>query len=111
MNSWAWAARAASLVAAVYPPLVWIAGYALSEALFWPIGLGCALLYDGLAGSAKSRASAALASGVLAGLGVLVRPALLLFVVLALLALARRGRWRACAAFIAGMRLAGSGFG
>jgi hypothetical protein len=99
----AWAARAASLVAAVYPPLVWIAGYALSEALFWPIGLGCALLYDGLTAGTRSRASVALALGVLAGLGVLVRPALLLFVVLALLAVARRGRWRACAAFIAGV--------
>jgi 4-amino-4-deoxy-L-arabinose transferase-like glycosyltransferase len=40
------AAVIAAAGAAVYPPLVWIAGYALSEALFWPIGLLTAWLFD-----------------------------------------------------------------
>jgi uncharacterized protein involved in response to NO len=33
------ALRVAAVLAAVYPPLVWIAAYVYSEALFWPIGL------------------------------------------------------------------------
>src|SRR5688572_29868825 len=37
-------ARAAAAIAAIYPPLIWVAGYAYSEAIFWPIGLGLALV-------------------------------------------------------------------
>jgi 4-amino-4-deoxy-L-arabinose transferase-like glycosyltransferase len=37
-------AAAAAAIAAVFPPLVWIAGFAYSESAFWPIGLGLALI-------------------------------------------------------------------
>lgn len=37
---------AAAAIAACYPPLVWIGAYAFSEALFWPLGLLIAWLFD-----------------------------------------------------------------
>src|SRR5689334_20268242 len=84
------AARAAALIAAVYPPLVFIAGYAFSEALFWPIGVLTAWLIDRTAASRDMRV--AVMTGVVAGLGVLIRPGLLLFLPLAgLWLLLRRG--------------------
>jgi len=96
------AARGASVVAAAYPPLVWIAGYALSEALFWPIGLGCALLYDRLPSDSARRFGVAVALGLLTGAGVLVRPALLVFLALVGMTLLWRGRWRTCIAVAIG---------
>ena len=36
------AGRAASVIAAVYPPLVWVAARVFSESLFWPAGLAIA---------------------------------------------------------------------
>jgi 4-amino-4-deoxy-L-arabinose transferase-like glycosyltransferase len=84
------AAILAAAGAAVYPPLVWIAGYALSEALFWPVGLLTAWLFDrALARPAAARA--ALACGLALGAGTLIRPALVVFLPLAgLLLIARR---------------------
>lgn len=83
------AAILAAAGAAVYPPLVWIAGYALSEALFWPIGLLTAWLFDrALARPAEVRA--ALLCGVALGTGTLIRPALVVFLPLAALLLTAR---------------------
>src|SRR5690606_13389525 len=66
--------------------LVWIAGYALSEALFWPLGLLAAWLFDrALARPATARA--ALLCGVALGIGTLIRPALVVFLPLAVLLL------------------------
>jgi 4-amino-4-deoxy-L-arabinose transferase-like glycosyltransferase len=74
--------------AAVYPPLVWIAGYALSEALFWPVGLLCAWSFDR---AVRSRTpSDALLCGLALGVGTLIRPALVLFLPLAALYLLSR---------------------
>ncbi|MEO5895898.1 MAG: hypothetical protein ABIS06_09375 [Vicinamibacterales bacterium] len=86
----------AGMLAAVYPPLVWVSAYVLSESLYMPIALGCALLL----GEAARRADAAhsgraggalsVAAGAAAGLAILVRPAMLLFLPLAMLWLMTR---------------------
>jgi 4-amino-4-deoxy-L-arabinose transferase-like glycosyltransferase len=83
------AAVVAASGAAVYPPLVWIAGYALSEALFWPIGLLTAWLFD-RALSDPARARAAVTCGLVLGAATLIRPALVLFVPFAALLLLHR---------------------
>jgi 4-amino-4-deoxy-L-arabinose transferase-like glycosyltransferase len=98
------AAVLAAAGAAVYPPLVWIAGYALSEALFWPIGLLTAWLFDrALARPAQARA--ALLCGVALGVGTLIRPALVVFLPLAVLLLLARRRPLTCAVITLGMVL------
>jgi 4-amino-4-deoxy-L-arabinose transferase-like glycosyltransferase len=86
---------AAAAIAAVYPPLVWISAYVFSEALYSTLALLAALLLDtaldrsagGPAedrGARSGRAMAA-AAGLTAGLAILVRPAMLLFLPLAAL--------------------------
>jgi len=86
------AARAAGPVAgvmaaglsAVYPPLVWICAYLLSETLYSVLALGSALLLDVALDRATTRRRAVvLAAGVIAGLATLARPAMLFFLVLA----------------------------
>jgi 4-amino-4-deoxy-L-arabinose transferase-like glycosyltransferase len=80
---------AASAIAAVYPPLVWICAYVLSETLYSTIALAVALLLDRALdrASAANRSSAGYgltaAAGVTAGIAVLVRPAMLFFLPLA----------------------------
>ena len=96
------AAIFAAAGAAVYPPLVWIAGYALSEALFWPVGLLTAWLFD-RALAHPARASAAVACGLALGAGTLIRPALVLFVPLAGLLLLARRQPRTLAVLVVGM--------
>jgi 4-amino-4-deoxy-L-arabinose transferase-like glycosyltransferase len=75
----------AASVAAVYPPLVWVAAYAWSEAIAWPLGLLVVWWLDraAAAGDADARRPAAIA-GLLTGVAILVRPSMLLFVPLAL---------------------------
>jgi 4-amino-4-deoxy-L-arabinose transferase-like glycosyltransferase len=89
---------AAGAIAAVYPPLVWICAYVLSEALYSAVALAAALLLD----TALDRAHAAdrssagrrlsLAAGLTAGLAILVRPAMLFFLPLACVWLVRQRR-------------------
>ena len=93
---------AAAAIAAVYPPLVWICAYVLSEALYSTLALLTALLLDAAldrtadvrteARSAPGRLqpvrggrAIAAAAGLTAGLAVLVRPAMLVFLPLAAL--------------------------
>ena len=95
------AAIAAAGLAAVYPPLVWIAGYALSEALFWPIGLLAAWLFTRAWEQPDAR-TAALACGAAIGVGVLVRPALIVCLPLAVLLLLGRRRVLTCVLVAAG---------
>jgi 4-amino-4-deoxy-L-arabinose transferase-like glycosyltransferase len=98
-------ARASAIAAAgaaVYPPLVWIAGYALSEALFWPVGLLTAWLFD-RAWRRPGDLRAALLCGVVLGVGALIRPALILFLPLAGLLLLYRRRPAALAAIALGV--------
>jgi len=90
------AAALAAALAALYPPLLWVSGYVLSESLFMPLALGCAMLLTDAARRAdvaqnpRDGAALAVAAGVVAGLAILVRPAMLLFLPLALLWLVRR---------------------
>jgi 4-amino-4-deoxy-L-arabinose transferase-like glycosyltransferase len=112
--AWRLGARRASLaaatIAAVYPPLVWTAAYALSEALFWPVGLAAAWLIDRAASDAEPggtpRPWLVLAGGAVTGIGILIRPTLLLFVPLVLLWLVARRRMLPAAALTAGLLLA-----
>jgi 4-amino-4-deoxy-L-arabinose transferase-like glycosyltransferase len=85
-------------MAAVYPPLVWMPAYTLSEALYLPLALLCALLLTvGAAeGPLRKRLPGrihldhSLTAGLIAGAGALVRPGLLVFIPAAALWLARR---------------------
>jgi len=70
------AAKAAAVLAALYPPLVWISAYALSEALLWPLALCGAWLFDQSLSQRGRRALwLAAAAGLVLGAAVLVRPA------------------------------------
>lgn len=88
------AAVIAAWLAAVYPPLVWISAYVLSEALYLPMILGCVVLLE----RAATPGRAALA-GLLVGAAVLVRPGTLVFLPLAALWMVRRGALMRGAAF------------
>ena len=81
-------AMAAAIVAAVYPPLVWIPAYALSETLYSTVALAAAWILARGGLSAKTCA----AGGVLTGAAILIRPAMLVFVPLAAIWLALRQR-------------------
>jgi hypothetical protein len=75
---------AGAWLAAAYPPLVWISAYAFSEALFWPMGLAAAWYFScAVAPEADRPAARMFAVGLLAGAAVLVRPAMLVFLLLA----------------------------
>jgi 4-amino-4-deoxy-L-arabinose transferase-like glycosyltransferase len=77
-------AMAAAAIAAVHPPLVWVSGYAFSEAVFWPVGLGLALLVSRTLDEPRATMwKWALLCGVVAGGATLLRAATLLFVPLA----------------------------
>jgi 4-amino-4-deoxy-L-arabinose transferase-like glycosyltransferase len=83
----------AAALGAVYPPLVWVASYAWSEAIAWPIGLAAVWWFDRAAASRADEAwKPAAIAGVLTGVGILVRPSMLLFVPFALGWLAWRRR-------------------
>ncbi len=72
----------AAALAAAYPSLVWICAYALSEALYSLLALATALvLQRAVDGNRLGLASFA---GALAGIAALVRPAMLLFLPLAI---------------------------
>jgi 4-amino-4-deoxy-L-arabinose transferase-like glycosyltransferase len=82
---------AAAAIAAVYPPLVWIGAYVFSEALYTLLALATVLLLDRAmdkvedARSARAGGALVLVAGLLAGVAVLTRPALLFFLPLVLL--------------------------
>ena len=80
-----------------YPPLVWIAAYAFSEALFWPLGLARRVARRPRRLARRGRRAAVLARSraCSTGLAMLVRPATIVFFVLAALWLLWRRRSRA----------------
>ena len=95
---------AAAWIAALYPPLVWITAYVLSEAVYSTLALATVLLLD----RALDRASAgqastpwSLAAGVACGTAVLVRPAMLFFLPIAALWLLVRRRTAIAALLVA----------
>ena len=86
------AAVAAAIVAAIYPPLVWTPSYALSETLYSTVALAAAWILAGRALNARRTAAAA----VLVGAAILIRPAMVFFVPLAVAwMLSRKGMPRA----------------
>ncbi|MEO8076941.1 MAG: hypothetical protein ABI818_11455 [Acidobacteriota bacterium] len=80
---------AAAAIAAVYPPLVWICAYVLSEVLYSTLALGAVLLLnlaiDRVEAARGPRAALGLtlAAGALTGAAILTRPAMLFFLPLA----------------------------
>lgn len=89
---------AAAALAAVYPPLVWICAYVLSETVYSTLALGVALMLDRAldrardAGRATAGGPLATAAGITAGCAALTRPAMLFFLPLAALWLFRQRR-------------------
>ena len=78
------AAVAAAGLAAIYPPLVWISAYVLSEAVYLPVALGCVVLL-----TRADTVPRGIAAGLLVGIAVLVRPGTLVFLPFAVLWLVR----------------------
>jgi 4-amino-4-deoxy-L-arabinose transferase-like glycosyltransferase len=97
----------AAAIAAVYPPLVWIPAYVLSEAVYSVLALGTVLLLDIAvdhaddAGSGRAGGALALIAGMLAGVAVLTRPAMIFFLPLAAVWLVARRRTVLAVALIA----------
>jgi hypothetical protein len=93
----AWAIRsggprpgvAVAAIAALYPPLVWMPAYVLSETVYSAAALSAALLLQVAVDRTRSSntnrvgGSLALAAGVVSGVATLVRPAMLFFLPLA----------------------------
>ena len=99
-------AMAAAAMAALHPPLVWIAGYAFSEAVFWPVGLALALLVSRTLDQPRATMwKWALACGLLAGGATLLRAATLPFVPLAGGWFAWKRQPAALAGFVLGLAL------
>ncbi len=94
---------AAAWLSAVYPPLVWISAYLLSETLYVVLALAV-VWWLGEAIDRERPASSwpALAAGVAAGVGLLTREAMAVFLILAVPWLAWRRRWRTAALLLAG---------
>jgi 4-amino-4-deoxy-L-arabinose transferase-like glycosyltransferase len=99
------AGEIAAWIAACYPPLVWIPSYVFTESLFMPFALGSVMLLGAARaradGERSTRAGSALtvAAGLIAGAGILIRPALLLFLPLVALWFVWRKRWTLALAF------------
>ena len=94
--------------AALYPPLVWMPAYVLSETLYSALALANVLLADralGTSGRSYSQQRAALACGLLGGLCALTRPGHLFFLLLMGLYLLARQRFHAAVAIAIGALL------
>lgn len=86
------AAVTAAAIAAVYPPLIWMPSYVLSETLFSVIALAAARALQELGDRPSPLAprAALFAGAALTGVGILTRPALLFFLPFAALWLWRK---------------------
>ena len=94
----------AAAIAAVYPPLVWMCAYVLSETLYSLVALAAVYILDVAMERARvHRAGGAgmLGAGLLAGAATLTRPVMLFFLPLALLWILRRRRPALAVAFLA----------
>jgi Dolichyl-phosphate-mannose-protein mannosyltransferase len=76
------AAVMAAVIAALYPPLVFIPAYALSETLYSTVALAaaCVLSADGCPLFLRKKGAVPFFGGALVGIGILIRPAMLFFV-------------------------------
>jgi hypothetical protein len=105
---------AAAAIASVYPPLVWICAYVLSEALYSTMALITVFLLDlaldraecsGTPSWIRRGGVLAVLAGVVLGAAILVRPAMLFFLPLAALWLVARRRVALAAALLAAAML------
>jgi 4-amino-4-deoxy-L-arabinose transferase-like glycosyltransferase len=97
-------AIAAAAIAAVFPPLVWLAGFAYSESVFWPIGLALALLVSRMLDAPRASSGRwALAAGLATGGAVMFRAATSPFVGILSLWLVWTRQGRSLAAFWLGL--------
>jgi 4-amino-4-deoxy-L-arabinose transferase-like glycosyltransferase len=85
------AGLAAAVLAALYPPLVWLPAYLFSETLYLVLALGCVLLLSARGTGARVW----VAAGVVAGLAVLTRPAMLFVLLVAVPWVCGTRGWRA----------------
>jgi len=103
-------AVAAAAIAAVYPPLVWMPSYALSETLYSTVALAVALLLQkgdrslfrpGVNGPVpfSEKGTGPFFAGVLAGVAILIRPAMVFFLPLATLWMVAKRAYLAAAVF------------
>ena len=93
------AGATAAAMAAVYPPLVWICGYVLSETLYSALALLTVLVLSLVtdrteSAGAQRSAWVVFGAGVLGGAATLTRPAMLVFLAFAGGWLALRHSWR-----------------
>ena len=97
-------AMAAAAIAALYPPLVWVTGYAYSESVFWPAGLALGLIVSQTLDRPSSTMwKWAMLCGVLTGGAILLRAATLLYVPLAAGWFAWKRQWLSVLAFGLGL--------
>lgn len=100
------AARFGALGAAIYPPMAWVSGYALSEPLYSALALGAILVllkaFDALG---TRRVMLGLAAGVVAGAALLTKEAMLFFLPLAAVWLLWRKQTQLLLALAAGVAL------
>jgi 4-amino-4-deoxy-L-arabinose transferase-like glycosyltransferase len=93
----------AAWVAAVYPPLVWMCAYALSEAFYASLAMAVAWVLGRVVDDPRDRsakvAAWVAAAGLLTGLAILARPATLAFVPLAVAGLTWHARLRPAVVF------------
>ena len=96
---------AAAWLVAIYPPFVWTSAFVLTEGLYIALAAAVVLVLgraiDGSpppSASTSRDASIGIGAGLLAGAAVLVRPAMLFFLLLAGLWLLARRRFALCAA-------------
>jgi 4-amino-4-deoxy-L-arabinose transferase-like glycosyltransferase len=89
----------AGAIAAVYPPLIWIPSYVLSEVLYMPLALGAVLLLAAARAGADAERSPrgggalTVAAGLLIGLAILVRPGMIFFLPIVAAWFVLRRRW------------------
>jgi 4-amino-4-deoxy-L-arabinose transferase-like glycosyltransferase len=93
-------------IAAFYPPLVWISGYALSEVIVWPMALAIAWGFGRGAWTERRELwLTGLGCGAATGAAVLVHPALMAFLLIASVWLILRRRTASAVVFVLGALL------
>src|SRR5205085_12661111 len=95
---------AAAAIAAVYPPLVTLPAYALTETLYSTVALSAALLLQDsdplVSRRSAKRPGSVVPGGVITGISILIRPVMVFFVPLAALWMIWRRRFAAAIAFV-----------